>query len=78
LKDVLPAHLLHQPIEPGLFHEQPAPVRHPHAAARQEVQIIRGICRQIHWYGKHCWEQGRRSSAAQPENGNRGGAEGTE
>ena len=44
----------------------------------KEVQIIRGICRQIHWYGKHCWEQGRRSSAARPENGNRGGAEGTE
>ena len=44
----------------------------------KEVQIIRGICRQIHWYGKHCWEQGRRSSAAQPENGNRGGAPGTE
>jgi tRNA/rRNA methyltransferase len=28
----------------------------------KEVQIIRGICRQIDWYGKHCFEQGRRSN----------------
>jgi tRNA/rRNA methyltransferase len=27
----------------------------------KEVQIIRGICRQIDWYGKHCFEQGRKS-----------------
>jgi tRNA/rRNA methyltransferase len=27
----------------------------------KEVQILRGICRQIDWYGKHCFEQGKRS-----------------
>jgi tRNA/rRNA methyltransferase len=27
----------------------------------KEVQIIRGICRQIDWYGKHCFAQGRKS-----------------
>lgn len=27
----------------------------------KEVQIIRGICRQIDWYGKHCFEQGKKS-----------------
>jgi tRNA/rRNA methyltransferase len=28
----------------------------------KEVQIIRGICRQIDWYGKHSYEQGRKSN----------------
>ena len=27
----------------------------------KETQIIRGICRQIDWYGRHCHEQGRTS-----------------
>jgi tRNA/rRNA methyltransferase len=27
----------------------------------KEVQIIRGICRQIDWYGKSCFEQGKKS-----------------
>jgi tRNA/rRNA methyltransferase len=27
----------------------------------KEVQILRGICRQIDWYGRHCYEQGRRA-----------------
>ncbi len=27
----------------------------------KEVQIIRGICRQIDWYGKHCFEQGKKT-----------------
>jgi tRNA/rRNA methyltransferase len=31
----------------------------------KEVQIIRGICRQIDWYGKHCFEQGRKSNEKQ-------------
>jgi tRNA/rRNA methyltransferase len=44
----------------------------------KEVQIIRGICRQIDWYGKHCWEQGRRASDAAPANGSRSGAQRTE
>jgi tRNA/rRNA methyltransferase len=26
----------------------------------KDVQIVRGICRQIDWYGKHCFEQGRK------------------
>lgn len=30
----------------------------------KEVQIVRGICRQIDWYGKHCYEQGWKSKAA--------------
>jgi tRNA/rRNA methyltransferase len=24
----------------------------------KEVQIIRGICRQVDWYGKKCFEDG--------------------
>jgi tRNA/rRNA methyltransferase len=39
----------------------------------KEVQIIRGICRQIDWYGRHCFEQGRRAGAARTENGRRPG-----
>ena len=27
----------------------------------KEVQIVRGICRQIDWYGKNCFEQGKKS-----------------
>ena len=27
----------------------------------KEVQIIRGICRQIDWYGKRCFEEGQRA-----------------
>ena len=27
----------------------------------REVSIIRGICRQMNWYGKHCHDQGRAS-----------------
>ncbi|MFO7706768.1 MAG: RNA methyltransferase [Desulfobacterales bacterium] len=27
----------------------------------KEVQILRGVCRQIDWYGKSCFEQGRKS-----------------
>lgn len=30
----------------------------------KEVQIIRGICRQIDWYGKHCFAQGRKSEGS--------------
>jgi tRNA/rRNA methyltransferase len=32
----------------------------------KEVQIIRGICRQIDWFGRHCFEQGRSSALTQP------------
>jgi tRNA/rRNA methyltransferase len=27
----------------------------------KEVQIIRGICRQIDWYGKHCFKEGKKA-----------------
>jgi hypothetical protein len=30
----------------------------------KEVQIIRGICRQIDWYGKHCFEEGKNARDA--------------
>jgi tRNA/rRNA methyltransferase len=30
----------------------------------KEVSIIRGICRQINWYGKKCYEDGRREREA--------------
>ncbi len=39
----------------------------------KEVQIIRGICRQIDWYGKHCYEEGRRAGRREAGGGERGG-----
>jgi tRNA/rRNA methyltransferase len=39
----------------------------------KEVQIVRGICRQIDWYGKHRFEQGRRFSTTRQKDGNRRG-----
>jgi hypothetical protein len=37
----------------------------------KDVQILRGICRQIDWYGRHCFAQGLRAGAAQKENSRR-------
>jgi tRNA/rRNA methyltransferase len=34
----------------------------------KEVQIIRGICRQIDWYGRHRFEQGRRCASTGGKN----------
>jgi tRNA/rRNA methyltransferase len=32
----------------------------------KEVQIIRGICRQVNWYGKKCYEDGLREREGDP------------
>ena len=34
----------------------------------KEVQIIRGICRQVNWYGKKCYEDGLKQRQGEPEN----------
>jgi tRNA/rRNA methyltransferase len=78
LKDVLLRICFINPSNPDYFMNNLRQFGTRMQLRAKEVQIIRGICRQIDWYGKHCWEQGRRSSAAQPETGNRGGEPGTE
>jgi tRNA/rRNA methyltransferase len=32
----------------------------------KEVQIIRGICRQVNWYGKKCYEDGLKQREQDP------------
>lgn len=32
----------------------------------REVSIIRGICRQVNWYGKKCYEDGRKGNPPDP------------
>jgi tRNA/rRNA methyltransferase len=39
----------------------------------KEVQIIRGICRQIDWYGKRCFEQGLSAATGKPADPNQDG-----
>jgi len=34
----------------------------------KEVQIIRGICRQVNWYGKKCYEDGLKQRQGESEN----------
>jgi tRNA/rRNA methyltransferase len=78
LKDVLTRICFINPANPDYFMNN---LRHFGTRMQlraKEVQIIRGICRQIDWYGKHCFEQGLRSSRARPEKGNCKGAKGAE
>jgi tRNA/rRNA methyltransferase len=32
----------------------------------REVSIIRGICRQINWYGKKCYQDGLKDKKGEP------------
>jgi tRNA/rRNA methyltransferase len=60
LKDVLQRICFINPDNPDYFMHN---LRHFGTRMRlraKEVQIIRGICRQIDWYGKHCYEKGRK------------------
>ena len=62
LKDVLMRICFINPANPDYFMNN---LRHFGTRMQlraKEVQIIRGICRQIDWYGKHCFEQGKKSS----------------
>ncbi len=64
LKDVLMRICFINPANPDYFMNN---LRHFGTRMQlraKEVQIIRGICRQIDWYGKHCFEQGRKSKDA--------------
>jgi tRNA/rRNA methyltransferase len=61
LQDVLLRICFINPANPGHFMSN---LRHFGTRMQlraKETQIIRGICRQIDWYGKHCHEQGRTS-----------------
>ena len=61
LKDVLMRICFINPANPDYFMNN---LRHFGTRMQlraKEVQIIRGICRQIDWYGKHCFEQGKKS-----------------
>jgi tRNA/rRNA methyltransferase len=61
LKDVLMRICFINPANPDYFMNN---LRHFGTRMQlraKEVQIIRGICRQIDWYGKHCLEQGKKS-----------------
>jgi tRNA/rRNA methyltransferase len=35
----------------------------------REVSIIRGICRQVNWYGRKCFEDGRRAESSRGKGG---------
>jgi len=61
LKDVLMRICFINPANPDYFMNN---LRHFGTRMQlraKEVQIIRGICRQIDWFGKHCFEQGKKS-----------------
>jgi len=61
LKDVLMRICFINPANPDYFMNN---LRHFGTRMQlraKEVQIIRGICRQIDWFGKHCFEQGKQS-----------------
>jgi len=61
LKDVLMRICFINPANPDYFMNN---LRHFGTRMQlraKEVQIIRGICRQIDWYGRHCLEQGKKS-----------------
>jgi tRNA/rRNA methyltransferase len=60
LKDVLLRICFINPANPDTFMNN---LRHFGTRMQlraKDVQIVRGICRQIDWYGKHCFEQGRK------------------
>ncbi|MCU0590777.1 MAG: RNA methyltransferase [Desulfobacterales bacterium] len=64
LKDVLLRICFINPANPDYFMNN---LRHFGTRMQlraKEVQIVRGICRQIDWYGKHCFEQGKKSRDA--------------
>jgi tRNA/rRNA methyltransferase len=67
LKDVLMRICFINPANPDYFMNN---LRHFGTRMQlraKEVQIIRGICRQIDWYGKHCFEKGRKTKDAGQE-----------
>ena len=64
LKDVLLRICFINPANPDYFMNN---LRHFGTRMQlraKEVQIVRGICRQIDWYGRHCFEQGKASRDA--------------
>ena len=71
LQDVLMRISFIQPSNPDYFMQNLRQFGARMRLRAKEVQIVRGICRQIDWHGKNCYEQGRRVGAAQPETGNR-------
>jgi tRNA/rRNA methyltransferase len=69
LKDVLTRICFINPANPDYFMNN---LRHFGTRMQlraKEVQIIRGICRQIDWYGTHCFEQGRTSVMHEEKDG---------
>jgi tRNA/rRNA methyltransferase len=77
LKDVLMRICFINPANPDYFMNN---LRHFGTRMQlraKEVQIIRGICRQIDWYGKHRFEQGRGSATGAKKERNLKGAEGS-
>jgi tRNA/rRNA methyltransferase len=61
LKDVLLRICFINPANPDYFMNN---LRHFGTRMQlraKEVQIIRGICRQIDWYGKHCFKEGKKA-----------------
>ena len=61
LQDVLMRISFIQPSNPDYFMQNLRQFGARMRLRAKEVQIVRGICRQIDWYGKHCFEQGRKS-----------------
>ena len=78
LKDVLVRICFINPSNPDYFMNNLRNFGTRMRLRAKEVQIIRGICRQIDWYGKYRFEQGLRSSATEQKNGTRGGAQDAE
>jgi tRNA/rRNA methyltransferase len=69
LKDILVRICFINPSNPDYFMNNLRNFGSRMQLRAKEVQIIRGICRQIDWYGKHCFERGLRFSTATQENG---------
>ena len=61
LKDVLMRICFINPANPDYFMNNLRRFGTRLQLRAKEVQIIRGICRQIDWFGKHCFEQGKQS-----------------
>ena len=59
LKDVLMRICFINPANPDYFMNNLRRFGTRLQLRAKEVQIIRGICRQIDWFGKHCFEQGK-------------------
>jgi tRNA/rRNA methyltransferase len=63
LKDVLVRICFINPSNPDYFMNNLRQFGTHMQLRAKEVQIVRGICRQIDWYGKHCYHKGKKDGS---------------